>query len=132
MPEIDIERVAGPEPLFRLSSEEGSLARVLKIRVTEVGSEEPSWLVLHERARLDDLVQSGMITQAEADRAGFAELRFMDKSLLKQAAIVLSELKYGSVPVGMYAVVPAKALSAHRLYELKVSGMGEGERQFYA
>src|SRR5215472_6975296 len=114
MPEISIKLAEKPgPPLFRLSSAEGQLARLLEIRVTQVGSAEPSWRVIHEAARLDDLVQVGIISRAEAERAGVAELRFRDESLLDQTAIAVSEFRYGEVPAGMYELVPAKALASH-------------------
>jgi hypothetical protein len=133
MSEISIELAKKPgPPLFRLSSAEGPSARILEISVTQVGSAEPSWRVVHQAARLDDLVQAGMISRNEADHAGVAELQFWDRSLLDQTAIAVSEFRYGEVPVGMYELAPAKALASHRLYEVRVSGKGEGELQFYA
>jgi len=133
MPKINIELVetAGP-PLFRLSSPAGPLARLLEIRVTQVGSDEPSWRVVHEAAMLDDLVQAGIISQAEAEKADVAELRFHDESLLVQTAIPVSEFKYGEVPVGMHEVSEAKTLAPGTLYEVQVSGDGLGDLEFYA
>jgi len=133
MPEISIKLIEKPgPPVFRLSSAEGPLARLLEISVTQVGSAEPSWRVVHEATRLDDLVQAGIISRAEAERAGVAELQFWDESLRDQTAIAVSEFRYGEVPAGMYELNPAKTLASHRLYEVRVSGKGEGELQFYA
>ncbi len=133
MPEIGIQLAEKPgPPLFRLSSAEGQLARLLEIKVTEVGSAELSWRVVHEAARLDDLVEEGIISSSEAERARVAELRFWDESLRDQTAIPISQFRYGQVPVGMYELSPAKELAPHRLYEVRVSGKGEGELQFYA
>ena len=133
MPEINIELVeSAGQPSFRLSSREEPLARLLEIVVMKVGSQEPCWRVVHEGAKLDDLVEAGIISRAEAQRVGLAKLQFFDESVLQETAIPVSEFRYGEVPLGMHEVNKAAILATGALYEVQVSGKGTGELQFYA
>jgi hypothetical protein len=133
MSEINIELVETTGlPMFRLTGPQGRTPQLLEIRVTEIGMDEPSWRAVLELADPGELVEAGIISEAEARSAGTVELRFQNASLLEETAIPVTEFQYGCVPAGMRQVGKAQDLKRGGLYEVIVSGIGSGALQFCA
>jgi hypothetical protein len=131
---VTVDRGSGPLR-FLFSVPTGEAVKLLEVRVTEMGEEEPAWRLVHEAASLEDLVSSNLITAAEAEKAGVATLARLDGDVAKlvdEIGVPVSELEYGRVPPGLRQHGPLRSLKPNYLYQLLAVGRTETEFEFYA
>ena len=129
---IDLVGSDGP-PTFRLFGAGDRTVKLLEIRVTEAGQEQPSWRAVHELMVLgDELAQAQTLTRSAADAARVAKLRFRDEATLEQTAVAVENVRYGETPAGLREIDAPKPLTPGSLYVVTVAGNGFGELDFYA